>query len=70
MLLIKDLGTCQISGLEIQTFLHCLLWKTNKKPRSNQPHTQNPKQQQKQQTNKTPTNLQQLLTMFLSPSCK
>lgn len=40
-LLIKDLGTCQISGLKIQTFLHCSLRekktpkqikKTNQKP--------------------------------------
>lgn len=46
MLLIKDLGTCQISGLEIQTFLHCSLRKKNPKPK--------PKKQKK--------TLQQLLT--------
>lgn len=41
MLLIKDLGTCQISGLEIQTFLHCSLRKIkNPKPKKQKTNLQ------------------------------
>lgn len=40
MLLIKDLGTCQISGLEIQTFLHCSLRKKTPKPKNQKTNLQ------------------------------